>query len=53
MKTIPKAKIYDRGFHFASRDAIEYVVGFRINTYIIKRGSLKPKMVNLVPLAMI
>ena len=40
MKTSPKAKVYARGFHFTNRDAIECMVGFRIDSHTIKRGTL-------------
>ena len=40
VRTRLKAKVYARGFHFAVRDIIECVVGFRIDRHNIKRGTL-------------
>jgi hypothetical protein len=33
--------VYARGFHFASRDTIECMVGFRMYSHTIKRRTLK------------
>jgi hypothetical protein len=35
-----EAKVYIRGFAFASQDIIECEVGFRINSHTINQGTL-------------
>jgi len=37
-KTILKAKVYDRSFGFGTKDTIEGVSAFRIDSRTIKRG---------------
>ena len=39
-KTILKVKVYDRSFGFSTKDTIEGVSAFRIDSRTIKRGIL-------------
>jgi hypothetical protein len=45
-----KANVFAGAFCFVSQDAIECVIGFRIDSYTIKRRTLTVIAVILVPL---